>query len=85
MVFGSVADMPRKTNGATVRVVREALGITLTSLAARAQVSKSYLSDVETGVCQPSPVIIKRLAAELGVAVDAITYPVPEPVESVAS
>lgn len=72
--------MPRKTNGATIRVVREAYGITLTSLAARAQLSKGYLSDVETGACQPSPGVIQRLATELGVPVDAITYPVPEEV-----
>ena len=85
MAFGSVTAMPRKTNGATVRVVRKALGISLTSLAARAQLSKSYLSDVETGAYQPSPDVVQRLAAELGVPVDAITYPVPEPAESVAS
>lgn len=77
--------MARKTNGATIRVVREALGISLTSLAARAQVSKGYLSDVETGTCQPSAGVVQRLAAELGVPLDAITYPVPEPAEPVAS
>jgi transcriptional regulator with XRE-family HTH domain len=72
--------MPRKTNGATIRVVRQALGISLTSLAARAQVSKGYLSDVETGAYQPSSEVIQRLATELGVPLDAITYPVPEEV-----
>lgn len=77
--------MARKTNGATIRVVREALGITQASLAARAQVSKSYLCEIETGAYQPSAEVIQRLATELGVPLDAITYPVPEPAEAVAS
>jgi transcriptional regulator with XRE-family HTH domain len=72
--------MLRKTNGATIRAVREALGISLTSLAARARLSKGYLSDVETGGCQPSAEVIQRIAAELGVPLDAITYPAPDAV-----
>lgn len=70
--------MPRKTNGATIRVVREALGITQASLAARAQVSKSYLCEIELGAQQPNMDKVQRIADELGVPLDAITYPVPE-------
>lgn len=72
--------MARKTNGATVRVIREALGISLTSLAARASLSKSYLSELERGAYQPTPEVAQRIATELGVKLDAITYPVPDEV-----
>ena len=70
--------MPRKTNGATIRVLREAIGIRQTSLAARAQLSKSYLCEIELGARQPEMPVVQRIAAALGVPLDAITYPVPE-------
>jgi transcriptional regulator with XRE-family HTH domain len=73
--------MLRKTNGATIRALREALGISQASLAARAKLSKSYLCEVELGSYQPTMARVQRIADVLGVPLDAITY-VPEPVAS---
>jgi transcriptional regulator with XRE-family HTH domain len=70
--------MLRKTNGATIRVLREALGISQASLAARAGLSKSYLCEVELGTYQPTIARTQRIAGALGVTLDAITYPVEE-------
>lgn len=68
--------MERRTNGATVRVVRELLGISLTDLAARADITKPYMSQIETGVKQPSPTVARAIADGMGVPLESITYPV---------
>ena len=70
--------MLRKTNGATVRVIRAALGISQTDLAARAGISKPAMSQIESGAIQPAAPTARRIAEGLGVPLDAITYPVPE-------
>ncbi len=70
--------MLRKTNGATIRVLREALGIKQISLAARAGISRSHMCDIELGAEQPALATVQRIADELGVSLDAITYPAPE-------
>jgi transcriptional regulator with XRE-family HTH domain len=70
--------MLRKTNGATIRVLRETLGISQASLAARAGLSKSYLCEVELGTYQPTLARTRRIASALGVSLDAVTYPVEE-------
>lgn len=74
--------MPRRTNGATIREVRKALGISQRSLAARTGVSAPAMCQFESGAAQPSPATVKRIADELGVPLDAITYPVAEAVAS---
>ena len=71
--------MNRKVNGAAVATIRKALGISQASLAARARITPPFLSQIEHGQRQPSPEVLRRLATELGVAVDAISYPAPEP------
>jgi transcriptional regulator with XRE-family HTH domain len=38
-------------------------------------VSQGYLSNLEKGVKQPSAVTLHRIAAELGVSIEAISYP----------
>lgn len=69
--------MERRTNGAAVRAIREALGMRQDGMAARAGIDKTHLSKIETGTKQPSPRIARAIAAELGVPLDAITYPWP--------
>lgn len=78
--------MERRTNGATVRVIREALGISLTDLAARAGIAKPYMSQIETGARQPAAVVARAIADGMGVPLESITYPVavPEPVAAVS-
>ena len=65
----------RKVNGPTVRAIREALGIRLSDLATRASLSTGYLSNIEAGRKQPADAVAVNIARELGVVIDAITYP----------
>lgn len=67
----------RRVNGGGVRAVREALGIAHGKFAVRCDISPGYLSNIEKGAKQPSPAVARRMADELGVPLDAITYPVP--------
>jgi transcriptional regulator with XRE-family HTH domain len=75
----------RKANGAAIRSLRMALGIPQNHLAVRVGVTAATMSQIEKGK-QPGPDTIRRIADELGVPLDAISYPVPEAVpEDVAS
>lgn len=75
-----VQRMTRRVNGAAVRAIREALGISQVSLARRVQVTKSHMSMVEAGLTGASPEVARRIASELGVSYDAITNSAPEEV-----
>jgi transcriptional regulator with XRE-family HTH domain len=67
----------RALNGATVRTLREVLGITQRDLAARIGISPASLSNIERSVPGASgPLMPRRIADALGVTIDAITYPV---------
>lgn len=68
----------RALNGATVRVLREALGISQKDLAARAEISQGALSNIEQGMHGSKPTTNRRIADAMGVALEAITYPVPD-------
>lgn len=84
MKLGSVPSMARKVNGAAVKALRSALGISQRSLAARAGIDASSLSGAEIGKHGLSPTVVRRIADALGCPVDAITSVEPEP-EGVAS
>ena len=66
----------RALNGATVRELREALGITQRDLAARVGLTQGGLSNIESGKSGATPQTSRKLADSLGVALEAITYPV---------
>lgn len=68
----------RNLNGATVRVLREALGISQRDLAARCGISQGSLSNVERGVNGASPELARKLADGMGVPLESITYPAAE-------
>lgn len=63
----------RNAYGPLVRVVREALGVTLPELADRIQVSRGYLSRLERGKHRPSVGMTGRIAAALQVDPDCLT------------
>lgn len=65
----------RRVNGATIAALREALGISQAALAGRALISAPYLCQIENGLHQPGIEAARRIAGELGVPLDAITYP----------
>lgn len=71
--------MKRRTNGASISTIRKALGMRQGALAASAGISSAYLSQIEHGVRQPEFEVARRLADELGVSLESITYPAPEP------
>lgn len=70
--------MNRRTNGASVATIRKALGMRQGALAASAGISTPYLCQIEKGERQPAPDVVRRLADELGVTLESITYPVAE-------
>jgi transcriptional regulator with XRE-family HTH domain len=80
MAQRTTAPPNRRVNGATVAALRGTLGIAQASLAARCEISAPYLSQIESGMYQPGADVVRRLATELGVELDAITYPWHEPV-----
>ena len=65
----------RHTNGATVRAMREALGIRHGVFAVDCLISPGYLTNIEAGRKQPSPAVARQIAHRLGVHLDVITYP----------
>jgi transcriptional regulator with XRE-family HTH domain len=68
----------RAINGAAVKVIREALGITQHDLAARSQIAQGTLSNLERGIHQASPQVARKLADSMGVPLESITYPLAE-------
>ena len=72
--------MKRRTNGAAIGTIRKALGMRQGALAASAGISSAYLSQIEHGLRQPEHAITRRIADELGVSLESITYPVADEV-----
>jgi transcriptional regulator with XRE-family HTH domain len=66
----------RRLNGATVRALREALGIRHGELAARVEIDRGFLTKLEQGSRQPSPAVLRRMAIALGVSIEVISYPI---------
>lgn len=67
----------RIANGASIRALREALGIRHGDLARDLDISAGYLTNIEAGRKQPSPAVVRAIANRLGVSIDAITSPPP--------
>lgn len=67
----------RIVHGAAIRAIREAVGVSVSALAPRCDVSQGYLSRVELGDKQPSPQVLRNIADQLGVSLDAISYVLP--------
>lgn len=59
----------------TVRALREAIGVQQSQFAIRCGVSQAYLNNIEAGRREPRPNVTAEIARQLGVSVDAITYP----------
>jgi transcriptional regulator with XRE-family HTH domain len=58
--------------GKYIRAQRELAQLSLRNLARLAQVSDSYLSQIERGLYQPSAAILKSIAAGLGIPPDTL-------------
>lgn len=64
----------RRVNGASVRALREAVGIKHGLFAVQVGISPGYLTNIEKGLKQPSSSVAREIAERLGVTLDAITY-----------
>jgi transcriptional regulator with XRE-family HTH domain len=58
--------------GRAVRALREERALSLKVLAERAQVSESFISQVERGVANPSVASLRRIAGALGTSIGAL-------------
>lgn len=67
--------MGRRANPASIRALREALGIRISDLARDVEISVAYACNIEAGRKEPSPAVVRRIADRLGVPLDAITSP----------
>jgi len=75
----------RRTIGALLRTAREARGLRLVDVAARARLSAQYLSEVERGLKEPSSEVLAAITAALDLTlvdlaqgiVDVLAAPVP--------
>lgn len=71
----SVHDGPaRKAHGRAIRAIREALGIPVGEFAVRCLVSQGYMTNIEIAGRTPTPDVLRKIAEQLGVPLDAISY-----------
>lgn len=68
----------RTAHGAAIRAIREAIGIPVGVFATRCVISQGYMSNIELGAKQPTPEVLRKIATELGVPLDAISYVIPD-------
>jgi transcriptional regulator with XRE-family HTH domain len=71
--------MPTKTDGATVRRLREDKGITIAQLARDAGLGRDVVWKIEHNVFNGKPQTRKAIADALNVSLDAITTFTPPP------
>lgn len=67
----------RVAHGLAIRAIREATGVSISAFAPRVGVTQGYMSNVELGHKQPTVEFMARVAAALGVPLDAVSYVVP--------
>lgn len=76
--------MARAINPAALTMARELIGLSQRELGRRAGLHPGSVNAIEAGKHPVTPATQRKLADVLGVKLDAITIPVPEP-EGVAS
>lgn len=64
----------RLLHGPALKKIRELTGISQQDLAVRLLITPAYLSNLESGRKQPAPTMLPKLADELGVSIETITY-----------
>lgn len=64
-----------KISTTALAYTRESMGLRQTDLAAKAGISRPFLSQVEAGERDPSALVVKALADALGVTVDDLREP----------
>ena len=74
--------MARAINPAALRDMRRLVGISQQELGRRAGLHPNSVSNIEGGKHPVTPETQRALANALGVTLDAITIPVPEPIQA---
>lgn len=67
----------RVAHGPAIRAIRELLGVSVSAFAPRVDCTQGYMSNVELGHKQPTTEFLSRVARELAVPIDAISYVIP--------
>lgn len=67
----------RQFHGPACRAIREATGVSISAFAPRVGVTQGYMSNVELGHKKPTVEFMARVARELGVPLDAVSYAIP--------
>lgn len=76
--------MAREINPAAVREIRRLVGISGREFGRRCGIDPGTVSNIERGKHGVSPELMRKIADQLGVSLDSITVPMPEP-EAAAS
>jgi transcriptional regulator with XRE-family HTH domain len=70
----------KATLGQTIKALREARGLSPAALADLARISRSYLSQIESGqMANPSATVLYRIARHLGTSIAILLGEPPEP------
>lgn len=64
-------------NGAAIKALRTAVGMSQSAFGPKVDISQGYLSQIESGDKEPSTELLFRIATKLGVPVDAISMVLP--------
>lgn len=64
----------RYAHGAAIRAIRELQGVSVSAFAPRVDCTQGYMSNVELGHKKPTIEFLARVARELAVPLDAISY-----------
>lgn len=73
-----VADMSKRAaHGQAIRAIRELQGVSISAFAPRVDCTQGYMSNVELGHKIPTTEFLARVARELAVPLDAISYVTP--------
>lgn len=68
----------RHAHGPAIRAIREATGVSISAFAPRVDCTQGYMSNVELGHKQPTVEFLSRVARQLGVPLDAVSYVIPD-------
>jgi transcriptional regulator with XRE-family HTH domain len=70
---------PMMINPDALKVIRERSGLSQAALGRAANVSQGHISQLEAGLKEPRPEMVRRLASALGVPVIALVAGTPDP------